>query len=120
MRFHKNILQLKQVKKYFQQMEVIQLNSNADTGLIKPNNKRTTAKKWYSDLALTYTPAIVFFDEYGQEIIRKDAFFQTFHFQSILSYILDKAYLKQPSFQRYIEEKSDKIRNKGKDVNIWE
>jgi len=44
---------------------------------------------------------------------------KTFHFQSVYDYILQKAYLREPSFQRYISERAEKIRAAGFDTDIW-
>ena len=51
--------------------------------------------------------------------MRIGAFMKTFHFQSVYDYILQKAYLHEHSFQRYISERAEKIREAGFDTNIW-
>lgn len=101
-------------------MQVVQLNALSDTKIITPEGKRTTAKKWYESLKLTYKPAVVLFDKNGAEIIRADAFFKAYHFQGIINYVQSGAFKKQPNFQRYLEQESDKLRAKGITVNIWE
>lgn len=117
--FHQNIIALEQTKKLLEPMTVVQFNALSDDKLITPAGMRSTAKKWYDDLKLTYKPAVVLFDKYGVEIIRADAFFKTYHFQSILTYAQSGAFKQQPNFQRYLEQKSDAILNQGIDINIW-
>ena len=51
--------------------------------------------------------------------MRIDAFLKTFHFQSVYAYVLDKAYLEVPEFQRYISARADHIREAGFDTDIW-
>ncbi len=102
------------------QMQVVQLDMNKTQNLITPNSKRKNIRNWYADLALTDLPAMVFFDEVGNEIIRKDAYLKSFHFQSVLHYVLDDGFKKFPSFQHYIEHRAQSIRDSGKDVNIWQ
>ena len=58
-------------------------------------------------------------DREGQEVMRIGAFMKTFHFQSVYAYVLEQAYLEQPSFQRYIEARADHIREAGFDTDIW-
>jgi thioredoxin-related protein len=99
-------------------MQVIQLNINEDS-LIIPSGDKISAKNWYQNLNLTYTPAMVIFNKNGKEIIRGDGYFRNFHFESILDYALTESYKTQPNFQRYIEHKADVIRETGKDVDIW-
>ncbi|SMM97965.1 thioredoxin SoxW [uncultured Candidatus Thioglobus sp.] len=117
--FHQNLMPLKQTQDYLKQMQVVRFNALSNEKLITPKGIRTTAKDWYEALNLTYKPAIVFFDKLGNEIIRKDAFFKQYHLHSIMDYVLSGAYQQQPNFQRYITERSDKLREKGIEVDIW-
>ncbi len=118
--FYQNLMPLDKTQDYLKKMQVVRFNALSNEKLITPNGKLTTAKDWYDELKLTYKPAIVFFDKNGSEIIRKDAYFKQFHFHSIMTYVLTESYKTQPSFQRYIEHKADKIREQGITVNIWE
>ena len=117
--FHQTFMKLDQTKALFKSMQVIQLNALSDEKLITPSGKKSTASQWYDDLKLTYKPAVVFFDKQGKEIIRKDAFFKTYHFHGIITYVLSGKYKEQPNFQRYLEGKSDKLRDQGITVDIW-
>jgi hypothetical protein len=36
-----------------------------------------------------------------------------------MTYVLTGAYKTQPNFQRYLEDKSDKLREQGFTVDIW-
>jgi len=117
--FHKEIINTKASRDYLSRMQVVQLNALSEEKLITPQGKRTTAKDWYSDLDLTYKPAIVFFDKDGQEIVRRDAFFKEFHTHGMMTYVLSNAFKAQPSFQRYLEDKADKLREQGITVDLW-
>ena len=117
--FHQTLMQLDQTKDLLKSMQVIQFNALSDEKLITPSGKRTTASQWYDDLKLTYKPAVVFFDKQGKEIIRKDAFFKEYHFTGIIEYVATEGYKHQSNFQRYLEERSDKLRAKGVTVDIW-
>ena len=117
--FHNTMMQLDRTKELLGQMQVVRLNSISDEKVITPTGKRTTASEWYEDLKLTYKPAIVFFDKEGIEIIRKDAMFKEYHLHGIFTYVLSASYEDQPNFQRYLEAKSDKLRDEGITVDIW-
>lgn len=119
-KFYQNFIQNKDNEALFKQMQVVQLEINSNHRLITPSGEKTNAKDWYEKLKLSDIPALVFFDEQGSEIIRKDAYFKVFHFQSILHYVVDNGYKEFSEFQRYIEHRADSIRNTGQDVDIWE
>ncbi|SMN15622.1 thioredoxin SoxW [uncultured Candidatus Thioglobus sp.] len=117
--FYQQLMPLKETQDHLKQMQVVRFNALSDEKLITPAGKRTTAKDWYEALNLTYKPAIVFFDKTGEEIIRRDAFFKTYHTHEIMTYALTGAYKTQPNFQRYLEDKSDKLREQGITVDLW-
>ena len=117
--FHQQLMPLEETQGYLKQMQVVRFNTLSDEKLITPTGKRTTAKNWYDELKLTYKPAIVFFNEEGKEIIRRDAFFKAYHTHGIMTYALTATYKTQPNFQRYLEDKSDKLREQGITVDLW-
>ena len=43
------------------------------TPVITPEGERTTARAWADALGLQYAPAVLFFDERGQELLRLDS-----------------------------------------------
>ena len=45
----------------------------------------------------------------GQEVIRTDSYFNIFHTQSAMEYVLSGAYRDEPSFQRYISARAEAI-----------
>jgi thioredoxin-related protein len=116
---HDKLMSLPATKELLSKFQVVRFNSQSDERLITPSGKKTTAKKWFDELKLTYHPSIVFFDKEGNEVIRKDAMFMSFHFQGLFTYLLTGSYKTQPSFQRYLEGKAEHIRKLGQDVDIW-
>ncbi len=117
--FHTQLMPLKTTQAYLKQMQVVRFDALSNAKLITPSGNRSTAKDWYEELNLTYKPAIVFFDKFGNEIIRKDAYFKSYHLHSMMEYVLTGAYKTEPSFQRYIEHKSKLLRKQGITVDIW-
>ena len=101
-------------------MDVVQLNALSEDEITKPDGERTTARKWAAELGLGYYPSIAFFDEQGEQVMLMNAYFRSFHTQSIFAYVLEKGYLHEPSFQRYLTARSDGLREKGVDIDIWE
>ena len=116
---HRRILTDAATRKLVRQAHNVQFDITSDQPLITPGGQSTTAADWARELGLAYTPSLVFFDTGGNEVMRIDAFIKTFHFQSVYAYVLEKAYLETPQFQRYISARADHIREAGYDTDIW-
>ncbi len=116
---HQKVLIDKKTRNIISQFESVQLDMWSKTPVITPAGKKTTAREWAKSLDVKYAPTIVVFNEQGKEIIRSEAFFKLFHTQGILAYVLEGAYLAQPSFQRYLSRRAEDIRETGEDVDIW-
>jgi thioredoxin-related protein len=116
---HRRILTDTATRKLVQQASNVQFNIASQQGLTTPDGRQTTAQQWALDLGIAYTPSLVFFDVDGKEVMRIDAFLKTFHFQSVYAYVLEKAYLDEPRFQRYISARADHLREAGYDTDIW-
>lgn len=101
-----------------EQFEAVQLGIWSDTPVVTPDGERITARQWAERLAVAYTPSIVLFDATGHELMRIGAFLKTFHVQSVFAYVLEQAYLDEPSFQRYISARAEHLIEQGHDVDI--
>ena len=82
-----------------EKMNVIQLNMWADTEVITPQGKKTTAKEWAKSLDLFYTPSIVFFDADGKEIIRVDSVTHFYRLWGVMDYVNQEGYKKAKDYQ---------------------
>ncbi len=98
----------------------VQLDMWSDMSLLTPAGEQTTARQWASDLGVNFAPTVILFDAGGREVIRSEAYFKTFHMQSLFDYVLSGTHLDQPSFQRYISDRADHLVEQGHDINIWE
>ncbi len=116
---HERILVDQATRKLVKRMNNVQLGVNSTTRITTPMGIQTTASVWAHELGIAYTPSVVFFDSHGDEVMRIDGFLKTFHFQSVHAYVLEKAYIAQPSFQRYIAARAESIREQGFDTDIW-
>ena len=116
---HQTVIQDDETQKIISKFKAIQLDMWSNTPLITPSGKATTAKDWANALNINYAPSIVLFDPEGKEVIRMEALFKTLHTQSTLDYVLSGAYQTQPSFQKYLSQRADTLRESGQDVDIW-
>ena len=116
---HQKVLIHELVKAQAEKMRSVQIDMWSDAPVTAPDGHATTARTFARELNIQFTPTIVFFNRVGQEVMRLDGAFRTFHTQGILRYVNDKAYLEQPSFQRYLGTLAEHWRELGLDVNIW-
>ncbi|MEA1050341.1 thioredoxin fold domain-containing protein [Lamprobacter modestohalophilus] len=98
---HGQSLQEQAIAEGFANFDSIQLDMWSQTPVITPSGERTTASRWASELGLFYAPAVVFFDEQGQEILRVDSVVGFYRLRNVLNFITSKAYLQEPSYQRW-------------------
>lgn len=82
------------------------------------DDKRSPATTWARELRVAYTPTVVFFDR-GKEVFRIDAYLRPFHLASALDYVAGGAYRKEPSFQRYLQARAERLRGRGERVDLW-
>ena len=115
---HKTIIPLPETKKQLDRFDVVQLDMWSKTPVTTPSGKKLTANKWAKELGISYAPTVVCFND-GKEAVRMEAFLKSFHVQSILDYCASRAYIKQPSMQRFIESRAQKILGQGKKVDLW-
>ncbi len=116
---HSKILPDADLLNIIKQFDVIQLDMWSETPVITPEGEKMSARDWAKKLNVEYAPSILVFNPQGKEIIRTEASFKVFHTQAILGYVLSESYKKQPSFQRYLTDYVDHLREQGQDVDIW-
>jgi thioredoxin-related protein len=99
--------------------DVVRLALGAPTPLRTPDGRASTAGTWARELGIAYTPSVVFFDADGKESFRVRAYVRPFHLASAFDYVASGAYREEPSFQRFIQQRAERIREKGGNVDLW-
>jgi thioredoxin-related protein len=66
-----------------------------------------------------FQPSLVLFEKDGQEVFRTEAYLRPFHLAGALDYVASGAYRREPSFQRFLQERAERMRNQGVDVDLW-
>lgn len=115
---HEKILPLPETLAQVRRFHAIQLDRWSDTPVITPAGKKTTARAWADELNVLYVPAAVMFDG-GLEVVRLEAMFHAFHVQSVLDYAASGAYKTEPNLQRFLQQRSDHLRESGVVVDLW-
>ena len=117
-KLHNNIFPKAMTQEQIRKFDVVQLDMWSRENITTPSGKKMAARQWAKKLGITYAPSAVLYKE-GKEVIRIEAFLKSFHVQSVMDYVSSDSYKTEPSLQRYIQARADKLREQGKTVNIW-
>jgi hypothetical protein len=69
-------------------------------------------------LSSAYVPAIVFFAG-DTEVFRTEAYLRPFHLASAFEYVASGSYAREPSFQRFVQARAERMRSRGERVDLW-
>ena len=116
---HREGFKRAEVKAQLGKFDVARLSLLENTEIVDPEGKRITSVEFTNRLNVVYTPSIVFFDPAGREVFRIEAYLRPFHLAGSFDYVASGTYLKQPSFQRFLQAKAERMRRRGEPVELW-
>jgi len=117
---HDSILSKPESQELLAQFDIYQVDMWGREPFETPQGVETSGRQWSQELNISYAPTMILYAADGKEVIRSEAFFKTFHTQSILEYVVSGQWETEPSFQRYLSARADALREQGKNVNIWD
>jgi thioredoxin-related protein len=106
---------LEQVARY----DVARLSLSSSDALTTPAGQAVAAAEWARALRIGYVPTLVLFDARGREVFRTEAYLRPFHIAGALEYVSSGAYAREPSFQRFLQAKAERMRARGEHVDLW-
>jgi thioredoxin-related protein len=83
-----------------------------------PNGANVVTAGGARILKSAYVPAIVFFAG-DAEVFRTEAYLRPFHLAAALDYVASGSYAREPSFQRFVQARAEKMRSRGDPVDLW-
>ena len=116
---HRVAFKRKEVLAQLVQFDVAQLDLGGHTMLLNPAGRRIRETAWARQLNVSRAPTMVLFDNSGREVLRTEAYLRPFHLAGSLEYVSSGAYRSEPSFQRYLQAKSEAMRHRGEKVDLW-
>ena len=116
---HREGLRRKEVTAWLPKFDIARFEPRDGTELIAPDGRRLTVSAWARELRVHYAPTLVFFDAAGKEAFRVEAYVRPFHLAGALEYVASGSYRKEPNFQRYLQARSDALRERGETVDLW-
>ncbi len=99
-------------------LDVAQVDVWSSEEVTTPAGQSLPASRWAKELGVRYTPSWVFFDDQGREVFRVDAWVRPFHLHGIIDYVATRGYLSQPNMQRFLQHRSEVLREKGFKVDL--
>lgn len=116
---HREGFRRAEVAKQIERFDVARFALGDRSALVRPDGRKTTADAWARELKIAYTPTIVFFGDNGREVFRVEAYVRPFHLAASFEYVASRAYLKEPSLQRFIQGRAEQMRERGQPVELW-
>lgn len=87
--------------------------------LQRPDGHASDTRRFARDLQLGLYPTVVFFDSSGREAFRFDGYMRPFHVESAFDYVASGAWQREPQFQRFVQQRADRLREQGRPVDLW-
>ena len=104
--FHNDVLALEEVRERLGKFEVARLDADDDkSGVRLPNGKRATPAAWFRETNFTRVPALMFFDEKGNNVLETDALVRRQRMLNSVNFVLERAYEKDWTYQRFARSK---------------
>ena len=105
--FREDVLALPEVRRLLKQFEVVRLDAHDDKSpLIAPDGRPTTPAQWYAQEDFSRLPALLYVSETGQTAFKTDALVERQRMLNATGLVLDRAYEKGWSYQRYARNKA--------------
>lgn len=116
---HRDAFTRAEVLRLLRSFDVVRLQPKDGSAITTPDGRATNVAAWAIEGGVTYAPTMLFFGGNGREVFRVDGYMRPFHLASALEYVATGAYLKEASFQRYLQARADAKRQRGEEVDLW-
>ncbi len=104
--FHEKVLDLTSVREGLMDFNVVRLDAADNTTPVRdPDGKLTTPTAWYESTNFARLPALVFFNERGEKVLETDALVIRQRMLNSIGYVLERAYEKNWTYQRFARAK---------------
>ena len=105
--FHRKVLAEPEVRAFLEGFEVVQLDiGDTETPVLAPDGQKLTPAQWWDKTGLDRLPALLFFNETGEEVLNTDALVRKGRMMNSLNFTLERAYEKGWTYQRFARTKS--------------
>lgn len=117
---HRDILSRPEIAYALTNLDVAQVDLWSGDLLQTPDGRELAARDWARELGVQYAPSLVFFDPQGTEVFRSEAYLRSFHVHGAIDYVVSGAYRWQPSFQRFLQHRTEVLGERGIKVDLMD
>ena len=117
---HRDVLGRTELAYALSNVDVAQVDIRASEVLQTPDGRELSASDWARELGIQYAPSLVFFDGQGREVFRTEAYLRAFHVHGAIDYVASGAYRWQPSFQRFLQRRTELLRERGVEIDLMD
>ncbi|MBK1644272.1 thioredoxin [Thiocapsa imhoffii] len=117
---HLDILRREPVAYSLSAFDGVVLDTYSSERIQTVDGREIPIQDWAKELGITYTPTLVFFDPAGREVFRTEGYFKAFHIHGALDYVATGAYQWEPSFQRYLATRRERLAELGVAANLMD
>ncbi|MEJ2143160.1 MAG: thioredoxin fold domain-containing protein [Gammaproteobacteria bacterium] len=115
---HNDILKRKETVDEISKFNVVRMDIWGKDKIIAPSGKQMTMKDFARQLNVMHVPSMVFFDGGVKDVYRTEAYLKAFHTQSVMDFVSSGEYKTEPSMQRFIQRRAEKLEAKGIHVDL--
>ena len=115
---HREAFRRREVAELLPKFDIARFTPKDGSEVVTPGGQKAAVDAWAQQLKIVYAPTWVFFDASG-EIFRVESYTRPFHLASALEYVSSGAYRNEPSFQRFVQSRADRLRASGQSVDLW-
>jgi thioredoxin-related protein len=108
-----------EIARSLREFDVARFALGERTMLITPAGERIPAEDWARSLGIAYAPSVVLFGTDGGEAFRIESYLRPFHLAGAFDYVSSGAYRREPSFQRFLQDRAEARRHRGEAVDLW-
>ncbi len=117
---HRETLSRREVAYALTNLDVAQVDLWSSDRLQTPEGREMTVRDWIAELGIQHAPSLVFFDVDGSEVFRTEAYLRSFHVHGAIDYVVSGAYRRQPSFQRFLQHRTELLGERGFTVDLMD
>jgi thioredoxin-related protein len=117
---HKDIFKRKETLAQVKKFNVVRMDIWSKDKIVSPAGKSMTMKEFAKQLDVKYVPSLVFFDGTGNDVFRTEAYLKSFHIQSVMDYVASGEYKTEPSLQRFLQRRAEKLEAQGIHVDLMD
>jgi thioredoxin-related protein len=117
---HQEILSREGIATALSNVDLAQIDLWSPEVLGTPEGREMPAREWARELGIQYAPSLVFFDHQGKEVFRTEAYLRSFHIHGAIDYVVSGAYRRQPSFQRFLQHRTEMLEQRGIPIDLMD